>query len=262
MRHMLAGENVGLATARSNKSENCDHFFISKTITEAKFAERSTQSALFPLYLYPEENALGKQRIPNLNEEIVQKISEGLGLVFTPETSDEPNTFAPIDLLDYIYAVLHSPSYREKYKGFLTIDFPRVPYPDDTDTFWKLVALGGRLRAIHLMESPELSPLITQYPVSGDNMITRKIVKKDFEIVDKEKGIGRVWINDEQYFDNIPVKAWEFYIGGYQPAQKWLKDRKERTLSYDDILHYQKIVKALVLTDEIMQEIDAVIGEV
>jgi predicted helicase len=226
-----------------------------------KCAERTIQSYHFPLYLYSDDNSLTQERTPNLDQTIVNQIAEGLHLTFTSEKSDEPDTFAPIDLLDYIYAVLHSPSYREKYKEFLKIDFPRVPYPDDTDTFWKLVALGGRLRTIHLMESQELSPLITQYPVSGDNIITRKIVKKDFEIVDEEKGLGRVWINDEQYFDNIPVKAWEFYIGGYQPAQKWLKDRKERTLSYDDILHYQKIVKALVLTDEIMQEIDAVIGE-
>ena len=156
--------------------------------------------------------------------------------------------------------MLHSPSYREKYKEFLKIDFPRVPYPNDAKTFWKLVALGGRLRAIHLMESPELSPLITQYPIDGDNTITRKIVKKDYEITDKEAGLGRVWINDTQYFDNVPLKAWEFYIGGYQSAQKWLKDRYGRALSFDEILHYQKIIKALTRTDAIMQEIDRARG--
>ncbi|BCD61630.1 adenine specific DNA methyltransferase [Nitratiruptor sp. YY08-26] len=97
------------------------------------------------------------------------------------------------------------------------------------------------------------------FNIAGDrnNTITRKIVKKDFEITDKEKGIGRIWINDTQYFGQIPLKAWEFYIGGYQPAQKWLKDRHGRTLRFEDIRHYQKIVKALILTDEIMQEIDA-----
>ena len=96
------------------------------------------------------------------------------------------------------------------------------------------------------------SPLITQYPVDGDNTVTRKIVKKDWEITDEAAGLGRVWITDEQYFDTIPVTAWEFYIGGYQPAQKWLKDRHGRRLGYEDILHYQKIVKALILTDAII----------
>ena len=99
---------------------------------------------------------------------------------------------------------------------------------------------------------------MTTYPVAGDNTITRKIVKKDYELTDRERQIGRVWINDTQYFDHVPHKAWEFYIGGYQPAQKWLKDRHGRTLTYDDIRHYQKIVQALLLTDKIMQEIDTI----
>src|SRR5699024_9320918 len=130
-----------------------------------------------PLYLYPETDGQqtldGKpERTPNLDPEIVQKIASGLGLKFVPEkqVDGEPslegptpspqkrgatppaegnkNTFAPIDLLDYIYAVLHSPAYREKYKEFLKIDFPRVPYPTDAETFWQLVALGGELRQI------------------------------------------------------------------------------------------------------------------
>ncbi len=238
--------------------------FITDLICDVNFTGSAGQygaGLVFPLYLYSDEKSLTQERTLNFDQSIVNKISEGLGLTFTPEKSDKPNTFAPIDLLDYIYAVLHSPSYREKYKEFLKIDFPRVPYPDDVELFWKLGKLGGRLRVIHLMESDELSPLITQYPVDGDNTVTRKIVKKDWQITDKAAGLGRVWINDAQYFDNIPVKAWEFYIGGYQPAQKWLKDRHGRTLSYEDILHYQKIIKALVLTDEIMWEIDEVLGD-
>jgi len=263
MRHLIQKDNIALLSGRQGQTVGPMQWnlsFISKTLVDRNFNYRGG-TIVFPLYLYPEESSLTQERVPNLDMEIVNKISEGLGFVFTPEKSDEPNTFAPIDLLDYIYAVLHSPSYREKYKEFLKIDFPRVPYPDDAELFWKLGKLGGRLRAIHLMESDELSPLITQYPVDGDNTITRKIVKKDWQITDKEAGLGRVWINDEQYFDNIPIKAWEFYIGGYQPAQKWLKDRHGRTLIYEDILHYQKIIKALVVTDEIMQEIDEVLGD-
>jgi len=183
------------------------------------------------------------------------------GWEFTPshKLPSKNGEFAPIDILDYIYAVLHSPTYREKYKEFLKIDFPRVPYPNDAETFWQLVKLGGEIRQIHLLESPKVEEYITGYPIDGDNTITTKIGKKDWEITDKENQLGRIWINSEQYFENIPLTAWEFYIGGYQPAQKWLKDRKGRTLNFEDILHYQKIIVALTETDRLMKEIDKTI---
>src|SRR5690606_2596089 len=170
------------------------------------------------------------------------------------------NTFAPIDILDYIYAVLHSPSYREKYKEFLKIDFPRVPYPTDASVFWQLVALGSQLRKIHLLESPKVEQYITTYPEGGDNIITRKLSKNSPGFVpnDNDPATGRVWINDQQYFDKVPLVAWEFYIGGYQPAQKWLKDRVGRELSFEDILHYQKIIVALTETERLMGEVDEV----
>jgi len=158
-----------------------------------------------------------------------------------------PPAFSPIDLLDYIYAVLHSPTYRETYKEFLKIDFPRVPYPTNPDTFWQLVTLGGELRQIHLLECPTVENYITQYPIDGDNTVTKTEYKD-----------GNVYINPTQYFANVPETAWNFYIGGYQPAQKWLKDRKTRTLQFEDILHYQKIIVALTETARIMGEIDAV----
>ena len=173
--------------------------------------------------------------------------------------------------MDYIYAVLHSPTYREKYKEFLKIDFPRVPYPKDAATFWKLVALGGELRQIHLLESlPKafgIEKYITQYPVDGDNVVTKISFMPylyENEIPD-ENGemhypdyLGIVHINETQYFADVPTSAWEFYIGGYQPAQKWLKDRKGRQLSFEDILHYQKIIVALTETGRIMKEIDGI----
>lgn len=104
----------------------------------------------------------------------------------------------------------------------------------------------------------EMALYVTTLPKYGVNKITRRITKNDFEIIDKKKGLGCVWINDEQYFEQFPVMAWEFYIGGYQPAQKWLKDRHGRTLSFEDIFHYQKIIVALTETDRIMQEINKV----
>ena len=163
-----------------------------------------------------------------------------------------------MDILDYIYAVLHSPEYRDKYKEFLKIDFPRVPYPQDAKNFWNLVELGGELRELHLLESKKVEKYITGYPQDGDNIITRKISKNSPGYDPISETLGKVWINDQQYFDNVPLLAWEFYIGGYQPAQKWLKDRQGRELSYEDISHYQKIIVALTETDRLMKQIDKV----
>lgn len=224
---------------------------VSRTPVDANVFRRGGVN-LFMLYLYPEKNNQQNafettERIPNLNMEIVNQIATGLGLTFTNEKEETLNTFAPIDLLDYIYAVLHSPTYREKYKEFLKIDFPRVPAPLDHETFWKLVKLGGELRQIHLLESQIVEKYITGYPEDGGNVVNKPTYKN-----------GNVYINDTQYFSNVPEVAWNFYIGGYQPAQKWLKDRKDRELSYEDILHYQKIIVALTETDRIMKKIDLI----
>lgn len=206
-------------------------------------------------------NELGYEVIRFTNEEVYanpelvalkvkEKLDNQVDLQDDDDSSSPPSegsgeVFAPIDLLDYIYAVLHSPSYREKYKEFLKIDFPRVPYPKDLSTFRKLTNLGSQLRQIHLLESPVVEDYITQYPTDGDN------------VVGKIKFENRnVYINDTQHFANVPEVAWNFYIGGYQPAQKWLKDRKDRKLEFDDILHYQKIIVALTETDRLMKEID------
>jgi predicted helicase len=255
MQHFLKGENVGLVSARSNKSETCDHFYISKNIMETKCGERTTQSAIFPLYLYPEtsgQQTIGQtnDRTPNLNIEIVNQISDKLGLTFTNEKENTKDTFAPIDILDYIYAVLHSPTYREKYKEFLKIDFPRVPYPKDKDTFWKLVKLGGEIRQIHLLESAVVEKPISKYPHTGTNIVGKTKYEN-----------SNVYINETQCFEDVPEVAWNFYIGGYQPAQKWLKDRKDRELQIDDIRHYMKIIVALTETDRLMNEIDKIVIE-
>ncbi|MBU4486138.1 MAG: N-6 DNA methylase, partial [Candidatus Delongbacteria bacterium] len=243
MDHLLFN-NYAFICVRIGRDENAHNFLISNQITDKSITSSLDNSNVFPLYLYSDNNS---DRTPNLNSEIVQKIADELDLKFTNEKEADSGTFAPIDILDYIYAVLHSPTYREKYKEFLKIDFPRVPYPKDKETFFKLVQLGGELRQIHLLESPTVGKYITQYPVGGEN------------VVNKPKFVnGKVYINDTQYFDGVPEVAWNFYIGGYQPAQKWLKDRKGRKLEFDDILHYQKIIVALTETDRIMQVIDGV----
>ena len=255
--------NVGLIISKQFGGHKQFILFITNSIND-KSSQPFAPYYNHPLYLYPEtsgQQTIGQSqtstssvqgRTPNLNLEIVNQIAEKLGLTFTNEkdtstSSVSKNTFAPIDILDYIYAVLHSPAYREKYKEFLKIDFPRVPYPKDTKTFWQLVKLGGEIRQIHLLESPTVEKYITQYPVDGSNVVTKPKYQD-----------GKVYINDTQYFDNVPQIAWNFYIGGYQPAQKWLKDRKDRKLEFDDILHYQKIIVALSETDRLMKEIDKI----
>ncbi len=278
MQHLIKGENVGLIIGRQGQvvgSMPWNLAFITNSITDFNMYYRGG-GMLFPLYLYSEESGQQttgseqKTRIPNLNEEIVDKISEGINHAFLPDENivcdleaGLDGTFSPLDILDYIYAVLHSPEYREKYKEFLKIDFPRVPYPQDAEDFWKLVKLGGELRQLHLLESPLVEQRVTGYPEDGDNVVSRKITKTSpgYEPISETQ--GKVWINDQQYFDKVPLLAWEFYIGGYQPAQKWLKDRKGRELSYEDISHYQKIIVALTETDRLMKEIDevGVLGE-
>jgi predicted helicase len=167
---------------------------------------------------------------------------------FTAEKEENADAFAPIDLLDYIYAVLYSNNYRAQYKEFLKIDFPRVPYPETKNTFQELAKYGAALRNLHVLENVEPIEDIAIYPLEGNNCID-KITYNN----------GKVSINTAQCFDNVPLEVWEYFIGGYQPAQKWLKDRKNRVLNYDDILHYQKIIAALKLTIEIQEHIDKII---
>ena len=202
---------------------------------------------LFPLFKY--NVVMGKEeREANFNKDILLKIENALQLKCDIKSQQQSkDNFTPIDLLDYIYAVLHSPSYREKYKEFLKIDFPRVPYPTDQETFWKLVEIGGKLRECHLMHTDFDT---TAYSFVGDG--TNEVVKPEYKN-------GRVYISKTQYFDNVPQAQWEQYIGGYQPLQKWLKDRKKTMLSAEDIEHYKKIIAALRLTEELMAEIDQVV---
>ncbi len=260
MKNFYKGENVGIVLEKimMNKTLEYKDVFISKIIYDGHYI--GSASYAFPLYLYPDENSLEAERTPNLNLEIVKEIEEKLGLKFVNEKEEIPNqvwndggSFAPIDILDYIYAVLHSPTYRETYKEFLKIDFPRVPFPH-VNTFWQLVTCGSKLRALHLLEDESLNERIIEID-DGNPLITNKLNQKDF-IVANEK--VTLQINPEVAISNIPLIAWEFYIGGYQPAQKWLKDRVGRELSRSDLKHYNRIINALIKTDEIMKKIDTI----
>ena len=159
----------------------------------------------------------------------------------------------PESIFDYIYAVLHTPEYRERYREFLKVDFPRIPYPTNAATFRKLAKIGGELRELHLMKTkPTASERnrIANFPKGGSNAV------EDVRFAD-----GKVYINDGQYFDHVNEADFGFFIGGYQPAQKWLKDRKGRTLANEDIDHYQAIILALSRTRALMQKLSALSKE-
>lgn len=252
MKHCISNENLVICFEKvvSLKKPYYSDVFIIKSMFDKHTLGGATYGS--PLYLYPDQNGQqtidqSSERTPNLNIDIVKEVSAKIGLIFTNEKETTKDTFAPIDILDYIYAVLHSPTYREKYKEFLKIDFPRVPYPKDKDTFWKLVKLGGEIRQIHLLESAVVEKPISKYPHTGTNIVGKTKYEN-----------GNVYINETQYFEDVPEVAWNFYIGGYQPAQKWLKDRKDRELQIDDIRHYMKIIVALTETDRLMKEIDKI----
>ncbi len=229
-RHLIGKENISLITLRLN-GENEKFVILQTKYLIEKGSLASGNYSFFPLYLYED----GGLKITNLKKEIIDEIEKIVGKV------------SPEDIFDYIYAVLHSPRYREKYKEFLKIDFPRVQYPKNVESFKKLVSFGAELRSLHLLESPKVNQLITTYPVAGSDMI-EKLTYKD----------GKVFINKDQYFGDVPGLAWNFYIGGYQPAQKWLKDRKNRVLTNADIEHYQKMIVALAETGRIMKKIDLI----
>jgi predicted helicase len=230
-KHLINQKNVSLITLRLN-GENEKFVVLLTNLIVEKGSLASGNYSFFPLYVSDGFN----NKMANFNQSILADIEKVTGKI-TPE-----------DILDYIYAVLHSPTYREKYKEFLKIDFPSVPYPKDKQIFKELVKLGTELRLIHLLESTKVNKFITTFPVMEGNEEVEKIKYAN----------GKVWINKLQYFGNVPEVAWNFYIGGYQPAQKWLKDRKGRTLTNQDIEHYQKIIVALIETDRIMQEIDKI----
>ncbi len=234
MKYMLRN-NVGLIVKRGFDESRSSPCFISNRIVDRRYWSRpGMQGAeqIFPLYTFTEGEDVRKA---NLNEGIIEKIESHIGKI-TPE-----------EILRYTYAVLNSSKYREKFQEFLKIDYPRIPYPKDRETFDKLTKLGNELIKYHLLEHKNIDPYEVSYLGEGNNVVERT----KFED-------GKIYVNSTQCFGNVSEVAWNFYIGGYQPAQKWLMDRKGRELSPDDIEHYSMITIVLRETDKIIKEIDTV----
>jgi len=241
MSHMLRGPNLGLITARSNGSAVMDHFLITDKMSEAKTGERSKQSFLFPLFLYQDKSNIGlfdsqtEERVANINNEILNRVQKSLNLLI-----------APREFLFYIYAVLYSPIYRQKYAEFLKVDYPRIPFTSDPELFMRMSDLGERLANLHLLKSDELNYPTVKFQGSGaDHTIGKLTYKAD------EK---RLYINNNYYFENLEPEVWTYQIGGYQVLDKYLKDRKGQPL--DDPRHLLRVAAALEKTIEIQTEID------
>jgi predicted helicase len=252
MCHMIH-PNVSLCLVRNNRRYE-ETYFISNGIADKSYISSNDDITVFPLYAY-KENMGEEERIVNFNKDLYDKIAKGLNYlpcyddnVLVDPTSEYNGVLYPQDLFDYIYAVLHCHSYRERYKEFLKIDFPRIPYPTDWEKFRDLAEKGEELRQLHLMKDLPKSIGIS-YPVAGSHQVDSYRWQNN-----------RVYINNEQYFEGVPESAWNFYIGGYQPAQKWLKDRKGLTLSFEDVKHYQRIIYVLQQTERMMKEIDELLS--
>lgn len=268
MKHLLL-PNLALLSSRQLSVQGFRHVFCTNKLAEMCVISTQTkeQNYVFPLYLYDfekkkrgdwskavtlalfESASSYRTRRPNLSPAFLKALAEKLKLP-QAEPHGLPEDITPEDIFHYAYAVFHSPTYRTRYAEFLKIDFPRLPLTSDPKLFRAVAAKGADLVALHLMESPKLNDFITEFPVKGSNEVEK------VQYTDKDK---RVWINTEQYFSGVPKNAWDFHIGGYRVCDKWLKDRKGRKLSYDDIEHYQRIVVALNKTIRLMTEIDALI---
>ena len=268
MHHSIDVLNLTLVFCRQGVGENWENAFVSSGFGDDSFlSNRSRERGYFgPLYLYPDDNSdqadalASAERTLNLDPKLYAKICKAAGIDPADQAGPEDDFRAltgdarpsEIMVFDYIYGVLHSPDYRETFAEFLKIDFPRIPYPASPEIFQHVSEKGEALRRLHLMEAGAIgetdNPFLGECEDSEEDCVVASGYPKHAD--------GHVWINKHQYFQSVPEAAWDFYIGGYQPAQKWLKDRKGRALSYDDIGHYQKIVKILLETDRIMQEIE------
>ena len=262
MQH-LAGDssNFALSTTRSVETGDFTHVFAIQGLTTHHTVSIKEVNYAFPLWLLPAQvnpaTPLHEQRRPNLSPSFLKVLAQALGRK-SVEPHGLPENVTPEQVLGYVYAVLHAPSYRSRYGAFLKSDFARIPLgSDDFPALWDaLVPLGEKLMALHLLKDVPAA-LRASYPQQGDNAVE----KPRFEAPQSgtnSTGRGRVWINATQYFDGVPPETWAFKVGGYQVCEKWLKDRKGRALTFDDIKHYSSVVAALTRTRELMLDIDAV----
>ena len=267
MQHMLE-ENVALCIGRQSSvigSANYDIVFVSEQIVDFNLFRRGGE-LVFPLYIYRKPKAAQKKKtaaltqllifepeveyeaiLPNISQEVRKLLQDNFDLPFLNPLDGEKKIkgFGSKDIFYYIYAILYSNTYRTKYTEFLKRDFPRIPLTKDFKLFIQLGKLGKQLADLHLLHSDDLRKTISKFPFTKIN----KVEKLKYED-------GKVWLNNEQYFDGVKENVWKYQIGGYQVCEKWLKDRQGRTLILEEIQTYCKIVTALSKTIELQNEID------
>lgn len=252
MKHLLHPNNLALCFIRRSRENIFSNFWVANHLIDKTILSSADNANCAPLYLYPDRTEITQERRANFSPEFLKALTAKLDTTPTPEA-----------IFYYIYAVFHSPTYRRRYAEFLKIDFPRVPITRNLDLFQKLAAYGEELVALHLMKSPRLDSPISQFE-GNPNPIVDAGHPKFLLPSPSGRGAGgeggKVIINKKgDGFTVVPEEVWNFYVGGYQVCQKWLKDRKGRTLSPEDITHYQRIVVALQETIRLMQQIDAAI---
>lgn len=258
LRNLLDLPNIGLAYNKTIESDRpfSDGFVFGRIIQHHSLSIKEV-NYIAPLYIYPGDMDLDQSIRVNFDPKIYAKICKAAKLSATAGPTVDVATLLQtkgearpneIKVFDYIYGVLHCPEYRETYAEFLRIAFPRIPFPTSAVAFAEISAAGEQLRRLHLLEDVVLAGVDYPFESTADD--------GGSSVVDKPRHESeRVWINNEQYFDHVPAVAWNYRIGSYQPARKWLDDRKGRVLGWDDVRHYQKIVRALVETDRIARQI-------
>ena len=254
---MRSGRNVALCVLRRTENARVyDYFSVSRHTISNHQASLKDGTYLLPLYIDVEGGhgeLFGKteSRKPNLSRPFLEAFADALGV---PPAGPHglPARVTPEDLLHFAYAVFHSPGYRNRYAEFLKLDFPRLPLCRDLELFRALARLGGELVSLHVLESPKVERFITEYLGGRGPEVGTVSWAKNTVWIDKAQTTG---------FKGVREEVWNFHIGGYQVCEKWLKDRKGRTLSKDDIVDYQKIVVALAETIRLMKEIDEVIEQ-
>ncbi|MEW6068869.1 MAG: type ISP restriction/modification enzyme [Nitrospirota bacterium] len=272
MQHM-SKDNLGLITVRQVAEGNFNHAFITGSIIESRVTlSNKGIGFVFPLYIYKQKDNPKKPSLssimmlfepqaeygvkkPNLSSAFIEKLTKEFKKTTTPE-----------QVFYYIYAVLYSNIYRTKYAEFLKIDFPRIPFTKDYKLFKKMGEFGEKLVALHLLKSSGLDSPLARFQGKGDNKIEKLRYNpppSPLKLRGDERGVvGRLYINQTQYFEGIPQEVWEYQIGGYQVCEKWLKDRKNRVLSLDEIKHYCRTVTAIQETIKIQKTIDKVYEDI
>ena len=239
-------QNYALLVGRQNKSDTIDSFLVTDLVSEMKCAERTIQSYHLPLFIA--ENDIRNNTVrpkANFSPEIVKRIEQSLGIQMDWHQHQSTNEFTAVDVLDYIYAVLYSEDYRRKYKNQLKIDFPRIPYPKDASYFFTIASQGKQLRELHLMHN-KLDVTGITYESGDSSMVEAPKYKS-----------GSIFLNKTgSRFTNVPNEIWDMGVGGYQPLQKWLKNRKGKCLSSADIEHYKQMITILIKTRAIVSEIN------